>query len=207
VERLGNKLVVGFGLILIALSLAGFALLSDSAPVWAIIGVTVLMGAGMGFVMAPATDSIMGSLPRAKAGVGSAMNDTTRQTGGAVGVAIMGSILASRFHTLMTTAANAHHLPPSLATAARVDLPSALRTAQTPAGAPYAGTIGSIARQSFVSSFHVAALVGAALILLAALGVFAWLPARAQSVEEPEAVAAPSSDDAVAGQLQPAFDG
>ena len=49
--------------------------------------------------MAPATDSIMGSLPRAKAGVGSAVNDTTRQAGGALGVAVLGSVLASRYRT------------------------------------------------------------------------------------------------------------
>ena len=95
VQRFGNKLVVGFGLLVVAASLVGFLLLSASSPLWLIIiAVTVLMAVGMGNVMAPATDSIMGSLPRAKAGVGSAMNDTTRQTGGAIGVAVLGSILA-----------------------------------------------------------------------------------------------------------------
>ena len=58
----------------------------------------VLLGIGMGLAMAPATDSIMGSLPREKAGVGSAVNDTTREVGGALGVAILGSILASELH-------------------------------------------------------------------------------------------------------------
>ena len=55
----------------------------------------VLMAIGMGLVMAPATESIMGSLPRAKAGVGSAVNDTTRQVGGALGVAVVGSVMTS----------------------------------------------------------------------------------------------------------------
>ncbi len=57
----------------------------------------MIMGVGMGNVMSPATESIMGSLPREKAGVGSAMNDTTRQVGGAVGVAVLGSILSSHY--------------------------------------------------------------------------------------------------------------
>ncbi len=57
----------------------------------------VLMTMGMGLVMAPATESIMGSLPPSKAGVGSAMNDTTRQMGGALGVAILGSIAATSY--------------------------------------------------------------------------------------------------------------
>src|ERR1700741_3824766 len=55
-------------------------------------------GVGMGLTSAPATESIMGSLPPGKAGVGSAVNDTTRQTGGALGVAVLGSIFASRYH-------------------------------------------------------------------------------------------------------------
>ena len=54
-----------------------------------------LMAVGMGLTMAPATESVMGSLPREKAGVGSAVNDTTRQVGGALGVAVIGSIVAS----------------------------------------------------------------------------------------------------------------
>ena len=105
VRRFGNKLVVGFGLVVVAVSLGAFGLLSVDAPLWQILVITLLMGVGMGNVMAPATDSIMGSLPRAKAGVGSAMNDTTRQTGGAIGVAVLGSILASKFHSSMSAAA------------------------------------------------------------------------------------------------------
>ena len=50
----------------------------------------MIMAVGMGLTMAPATESVMGSLPRAKAGVGSAVNDTTRQVGGALGVAVIG---------------------------------------------------------------------------------------------------------------------
>ena len=63
--------------------------------------------------MAPCTDSIMGSLPRAKAGVGSAVNDTTRQMGGAVGVAVFGSLMASHFTTTFSRQAAAF-LPPAL---------------------------------------------------------------------------------------------
>ena len=57
----------------------------------------VILAVGMGLVMAPATDSVMGSLPLAKAGVGSAVNDTTRQVGGALGVAIVGSVVSSMY--------------------------------------------------------------------------------------------------------------
>ena len=60
------------------------------------------MAAGMGLTMAPATDSVMGSLPLFKAGVGSAVNDTTRQVGGALGVAVIGSVLATTYGDKIT---------------------------------------------------------------------------------------------------------
>ena len=74
---------------------------SPSTPDTGVAVALAILGAGMGTAMAPATDSIMGSLPLAKAGVGSAMNDTTRQIGGALGVAILGSILASSYGAAM----------------------------------------------------------------------------------------------------------
>jgi EmrB/QacA subfamily drug resistance transporter len=205
VERLGNKLVVGFGLVVTGLALASFSLLSASAPVWQIVAITVMMGVGMGNVMAPATDSIMGSVPREKAGVGSAMNDTTRQTGGAVGVAVLGSILASRYRASVAAAGQAHHLPDPLAAAVRTDVGTALRTAHSAAGARYTDAITAIARQGFVTSFHVASLVGAAVVLLAAAAVFIWLPARATDapVTEPTAEVSGRMEPV---KLEPAFD-
>ena len=67
---------------------------------------SMIVAAGMGLAMAPATESIMGSLPRAQAGVGSAVNDTTRFVGGALGVALTGSVassvFASHLHPVLT---------------------------------------------------------------------------------------------------------
>ena len=97
VERVGTKLVVGCGLLTVAAALFTISTVpvTDGYPRM-FVGM-VLMGIGMGLAMAPATESIMGSLPPSKAGVGSAMNDTTRQMGGALGVAIIGSVFASVF--------------------------------------------------------------------------------------------------------------
>ena len=209
VRRFGNKLVVGFGLVVVAVSLGAFGLLSVDAPLWQILVITLLMGVGMGNVMAPATDSIMGSLPRAKAGVGSAMNDTTRQTGGAIGVAVLGSILASKFHSSMSAAAAGHHLPATVSSAIHTDIGSALTIAHTPTGAPFAQTIGLIARESFVTAFHLASYVGAAVIVLAAAAVFIWLPARAADEEDvPVAAATPAERPTrpVWDDMEPAFD-
>ncbi len=198
VQRLGNKVVVGFGLLVVAVALAAFTLLEAQSPLWEIVAVSMVMAVGMGNVMAPATDSIMGSLPREKAGVGSAMNDTTRQTGGAIGVAVLGSILASKFRGTIAREGVAHHLPAAVITAIKSDVGTALRVARTPAGAPYAPAIGSIARHSFIVSFHLASLVAAFVILLAAVGVFVWLPARASDDPRPTRGAAVDSDRASA---------
>jgi hypothetical protein len=137
------------------------------------------------------------------------MNDTTRQTGGAIGVAVLGSILASKFHSTVSSAAAAAHLPAKVTSAIHTDIGSALTVSRTPTGAPFAPTITAIARHGFVTSFHLASFVGAAVILLAAAGVFLWLPARALD-EEPAPVArvAASDDhsDVVWEEMQPAYD-
>ena len=92
VERLGTKRVVVAGMLVFA---AGLVLASTITTTtgYPRLGVAmVLLGAGLGLSSAPATESIMGSLPRNRAGVGSAVNDTAREVGGALGVAIVGSI-------------------------------------------------------------------------------------------------------------------
>ena len=103
VERIGTKLrrrrsgcsIVAAGLLLV-LGRAGDVLVRSVAAL-----VRLLFGVGMGLVIAPATESIMGSLPKAKAGVGSAVNDTTRQAGGALGVAVIGSVFAATYHRVI----------------------------------------------------------------------------------------------------------
>ena len=180
VQRIGNKLVVGTGLILVSGSLFLFLALTPTSSVWAIIGVTMLMGLGMGNIMAPATDSIMGSLPRSKAGVGSAMNDTTRQVGGAVGVAVLGSILTSRYSSEILAALGGK-VPPALASSVSDNVSHAVAVAKNvPAAKPFQATIVSAAHNSFMTGLHAATLIAGFITLIAAAGVFLWLPAKAR---------------------------
>ena len=95
VSLFGTKIVVTLGLVLVAAALFVFSFVSETSGYPLVAVVLVLIGVGMGLAMAPATESIMGSVPPEKAGVGSAMNDTTREIGGALGVAILGSITAA----------------------------------------------------------------------------------------------------------------
>jgi EmrB/QacA subfamily drug resistance transporter len=95
VARFGTKGVVTTGMVLFSTGLAIAATLTTSTG-YGRLGIALLfMGAGMGLAGAPATESIMGSLPPARANIGSAVNDTTRELGGALGVAVVGSIVSS----------------------------------------------------------------------------------------------------------------
>src|SRR5579871_903139 len=155
VRRFGNKIVVSFGMMVVAFTMLMFSLLSVHAGAWQVIAVTCLLGVGMGNVMAPATDSIMGSLPREKAGVGSAVNDTTRQTGGAVGVAVFGSVLSSVYVSHVVQAARAQHLPASVVAVLKTNVGQAGR---------FGPAALAIARNGYVAALHTAVLVGAALL-------------------------------------------
>jgi hypothetical protein len=166
--------------------------------VLAIIGVTVVMGLGMANVLAPCTDSIMGSLPRAKAGVGSAVNDTTRQMGGAVGVAVFGSLMASHFHSTITDKLGSK-LPTGLFAQVRDNVGQAVGVAnESRAAKPFSAQIISAAQDTFVSGLHQVGLVAAGITLLAALGVWMFLPARARDdAPIPEVVDGEAASNAV----------
>ena len=182
VERFGTKVVVGSGLAITGIGLALFATVpSEHISYWGDIAWRmVIMAAGMGLTMAPATESIMGSLPRAKAGVGSAMNDTTRQIGGAFGVAIIGSVMSSLYgsHVADRVHGRGCHRPAGRGreAGARSGARASPPIPRTPASV--ANELITGAKDAFVYGMHRGVLVGAAAAFLGALIVFRWLPAR-----------------------------
>src|SRR4051812_13342767 len=170
-ERLGLRVVVPLGLTLVGGALCLFAGVDAESGYGLIASALVLMGLGMATAMAPATDAIMGSLPEAKMSVGSAINDTTRVAGGALGVAVLGSLLASGYRGHMDSVAGMAH--------------------DSLAGALVAGdprVIGP-AREAFVAGMHTAALVAAAVALAGALVAVVFLPARERATVREVAVA------------------
>src|SRR4051794_3035103 len=178
VQRFGSKVVVTTGLLIVTASLALFGVLAPDTTTLVVIGVTVLLGLGMANVLAPCTDSIMGSLPRAKAGVGSAVNDTTRQMGGAVGVAVFGSLMASHYRSSITSRLDAT-VPGGLLHRVWDNVGQAVGISASPEARPYANHIAGAAKDSFVSGLHVIGFVAAGITLIAAIGVALFLPARA----------------------------
>jgi EmrB/QacA subfamily drug resistance transporter len=174
VRRIGSKFVVAFGLSVVGISLALFSTLTPHSTMLHVIGITALLAVGMGNVMAPATESIMGSLPRDKAGVGSAVNDTTRQVGGAVGVAVVGSVLSSRYTSALTRALHGSPVPAGV----KDSIGRALQVAHglhSPAGR----TLAAAVNNSFTSAMHTAVAVAAVIAFVGALEVLLFLPGRA----------------------------
>jgi EmrB/QacA subfamily drug resistance transporter len=203
VERFGTKAVVTIGLALVTVALGLLSQLPvDSTYPGDVLWRMMIMATGMALVMAPATESIMGSLPRAKAGVGSAVNDTTRQVGGALGVAIVGSVMSSIYRGDMGDVLAGSPLPPDAAEQARASLGGALGVAGS-IGGDAGAAIAAAAKDAFVAGLHRGVLVASGAALVGALVVFLWLPARAAPApEEPGAVhpdgAARAPDEALA---------
>src|SRR5437773_5453831 len=133
--RLGTKLVVATGLFLMAAFYLWVTSVSASTGYGTIAAQMVILGTGMGLTSAPATEAIMGVVPKAKAGVGSAVNDATRLLGGTLGVAVIGSVYASLYASKLTSALPAA-LPEKVAGKAHDSVGAALEVAhQTGLGA------------------------------------------------------------------------
>jgi EmrB/QacA subfamily drug resistance transporter len=174
-ERIGAKIPVTFGLMLGALGLYLFST-ADTGTSYGLIALAIVVfSCGMGLAMTPATDSIMGAVPRGNAGIGSAMNDTNRQVGGAMGVAVLGSLLSTEYRSALPSLGD---LPPQ-ADAARSSLGAATEVANA-IGGPTGAMLQQLANNAFVHGMHTAFVVAAAVALTSSLLALAFLPARPQ---------------------------
>lgn len=176
VERIGSKRVMTIGLITVTTALSLMSLLSRDTPYSIAIWPFVLMSAGVGFTMPPATESIMGSLPRNKAGVGSAVNDTTRQMGGAVGVALIGSVVATIFSGRVDDVAATFGVAGANLDRARSSLGGALSVAPTLGDQASGFTIA--VKEAFMDGLSAGLRLAALVVLSAAVVVWRYLPAR-----------------------------
>lgn len=193
VARFGVSRVAGVGLGLVAGGLLAFSSLGQGSPVAAVYAAYLPMMVGMSISMTPLTTLIMSAVPPARAGIGSAMNDTTRELGGALGVAVLGSLLTTRFATEVAPALDG--LPEPSAALARSGLSGALEVAAG-LGGRAGDALAEAAREAFVDGLGLAAIVAAA-----TLGVTAALAARLLPREAPAAVPAPGP--ALDGDLAP----
>jgi hypothetical protein len=188
--RVGTKLVVATGMTLLG---SAFLWIADVDAASSYAGVIVpqmlLMGTGLGLITTPATESILRVLPPARAGVGSAVNDATRELGGTLGVAVIGSLFSSVYAARLATEADGALDPGALARAQdSVGVADAL-------GARVPG-LGAATDTAFMAGLHTSCVVIGLLCLLGALAALLALPGngyRPEALEtDAEPVAAPA---------------
>jgi EmrB/QacA subfamily drug resistance transporter len=189
VSRFGARRVAATGLTMVAVALLSYHVTATvHSPVWMLELTFFVQGAGMGMVMPPATTAVMSVLPRDQAGSGSAINNIARQVAVALGVAVLGSLVASIYRSDMKPHLTA--LPVKLRATAGESIGGTAGVAEKlgPAGR----AIMDPAHQSFVHAMHVTSAISSAVALLGALVVLKWMPGKsaeetsAPSVDQPE---------------------
>jgi MFS family permease len=180
VDKIGTKFTVALGLVCVSVGLVLLGGVGATTGFADIAWRMALMATGMALTMSPATESIMGSLPLTRAGVGSAVNDATRQVGGAVGVAVIGSVFSSIYGSRIVAALRGKPVPASVVAAAKSSLGAALQAA-----GHFPGTAGrvfaNLAKTAFIDGFHSGVYVGAAGAAIGIIAVLIWLPAHARA--------------------------
>lgn len=174
VDRFGNKATTTAGMLLIAATLAAFAGFEADTPIWLLEVVFFLMGTGMAHIMTPTSVVIMQALPREKAGSASALSNTFRQVGGALGIAVLGSVLATSYRGGIEDKLGA--LPPGLRDTAGESIEATLGIAEKLG--PRGDALVTPAYDAFLHAMHVTALWGTGVALVGAVVVAVFLPGR-----------------------------
>ncbi|MEV7325028.1 MFS transporter [Streptomyces sp. NPDC093970] len=190
VDRIGNKATTTAGLVLIAAMLGMFATFEADTPIWILEVVFFLMGTGMAHIMTPTSVVIMQALPREKAGSASALSNTFRQVGGALGIAVLGSVLSTSYRDGIEDKLGA--LPPGVRDTAGESIEATLGVAQK-LGAQGKALVDP-ANDAFLHAMHTTALCGVGVALLGAVVTALFLPGKPpagqQGEREPELVTA-----------------
>ncbi|PZG95327.1 MFS transporter [Streptomyces sp. NTH33] len=190
VDRFGNKATTTAGLLLLAAMLAAFAGFEADTPIWVLEAVFFLMGTGMAHIMTPTSVVIMQALPREKAGSASALSNTFRQVGGALGIAVLGSVLSAAYRSRIEDKLGL--LPAGVRDKAGESIEATLGVAARLG--PRGDSLVSSANDAFLHAMHVTALCGAVVAVVGAVVVALFLPGKASTPqkgkEEQEMVAA-----------------
>ena len=187
VERFGARRVITAGFLIQTIGFAVAALLQTDSSYWMLLAAVGPMAAGMALLMPPTTNAIVTSLPQDKAGVASAVNDTTREVGGAVGIALLGTLVTVTYQNTMGDVAA--DLPEPLAELAGDSVGGAMLAASQLDPA-VAGPLVTAAHQAYVDGTTLAFGVAAALGLAMAVIIGRFYPDDAEeAIGQPAATA------------------
>jgi hypothetical protein len=183
--RVGNKVIVGTGLLLFATGLLWASTATGSTTYLVIVGQMLFLGSGMGLTSAPATEAIMGAVPAAKAGVGSAVNDATRLFGGTLGVAVIGSV-ATSLYTSRLSSELPSGIPVRAVAGAKGSVGGAMIASHqlSKLGLDHAAQgLANTATHAFLYSLAGGCRVVGAITIVGAVVAIAFLPARPRQSE------------------------
>jgi len=200
-KRFGTRVVIPAGMVLMGIGLLDFATagVHTSYPPLAI--AVAIMGAGMGLVMAPASNTIMTTVPAHQAGAGSAINDTIREVGGALGVAIVGSLSAAVYRSHLTSLLAGAHVPAAMTHVATGSV-AAANAVGTQVGGAGGHQLVAAAHSAFVTSMADGMRVAAAVVALSALAsFFALATGRPRRSAAPAPAAGPVTEAAAGGPV------
>ena len=172
-ERFSVRVVIGGGLLITSTGMLGMAMLDGSSGYLQVVTSLCVASAGMALAFPAATEAIVTSLPQDKAGVASAVNDTTREVGAAVGIALLGSLLSSGYRSSIGDSFDG--LAPEATEVARDSMGAALHVAASAPEALRPDLVAS-ARGAFADGYSLAMAVGAGLLVAASAMVLHWFP-------------------------------
>ena len=201
VLRFGYRKVMTGGLILVSLALLGLLFLQLDTPIWMLLVVFFIFGLGMGNVIAPASTVMQNVLPLARAGAGSAVQNTVRQVGGALGVAIVGTVLATQYAANLKDSLT--QMPPEFPEAAKqaasesVIATMGVLDQATADGLPAAvvNTVREAAYADFLAASHLTSLISVIVVIVAVLVVGFGLPHITPLTKKTEVGDAPTPVD------------
>ncbi|HEX6887340.1 MAG TPA: MFS transporter [Candidatus Nanopelagicales bacterium] len=187
VARFGARRVIPFGLVLASAAMFGFTRLTLETPVWVLLVIPFVFGFGMGNVVAPSTTRMTLATPPARSGSGSAVQNTVRQVGATLGVAVISSVVATKYSGAMESALSGTALPPQLQAVAADSVGATYEVAgrlqaSGQATAAQAQALRAAADAAYMPAFHLAATLGLALLVAALVIFLIWLPAQAEAV-------------------------
>ena len=181
----GSRIPMTYGLVLAGSGLLLFSRLNVDTPYLLMLPVFVMMGHGIGSTMAPMTAAVMNAVGPERAGLGSAMTNTSREVGGVFGIALLGTLLTTRLRSTLEPSLAAIGLPPQSAdpiqaAAGHGELDPSLLAGLQPG---QRAAVVDAFRESFMSGFRLSLMVGGFALLLAAIIANRFIPGRAHAAE------------------------